>query len=173
VTAGGKSVEARQPLASRKTNGQTRPVAPVPRRGKARGTVDHPIALKIEDVSEIDVDAHSHAPPQLKVEVEVPIQMRIGPDDKSSVDEESDAYEEEGEKEEAEDDDWLRMTNEEMISAEQEMQLVRSRFHDEIDMFDTTMVEEYADDIFKHMEELELTAMPNPRYMESQTEIEW
>lgn len=53
------------------------------------------------------------------------------------------------------------------------MTSVRSRFKDDVDMFDTTMVAEYADEIFEHMEYLEGEVMPNPKYMDFQTEIEW
>lgn len=38
---------------------------------------------------------------------------------------------------------------------------------------DTSMVAEYADDIFSYMSECERNTMPNPRYMEFQTEIQW
>lgn len=75
--------------------------------------------------------------------------------------------------EDEDDDDWLRMSEEETERCVQELQHVQATFHDEIDMFDTTMVAEYADDIFAHMEQLEEATMPHPRYMDFQTEIEW
>ena len=92
----------------------------------------------------------------------------------SKIDEES-AVEDlsEEEEEEEDDDDWLRMSEEDALQAEEQLAMVRSTFKDDVDMFDTTMVAEYADDIFQHMEELEGTVMPNPRYMDFQTEIEW
>ena len=79
----------------------------------------------------------------------------------------------EEEEEEEDDEDWLRATEEEVINAQQTLDMVRSTFKDDIDMFDTTMVAEYADEIFGHMEMLEESVMPNPRYMDFQTEIEW
>ncbi|TXT10802.1 hypothetical protein VHUM_02307 [Vanrija humicola] len=79
----------------------------------------------------------------------------------------------EEEEEEYDDEDWLRMSEDEEYAAHAELDMVRKTFQDDIDLFDTTMVAEYADDIFAHMEELEIATMPNPRYMEFQTEIEW
>jgi len=37
-----------------------------------------------------------------------------------------------------------------------EVDAIREHFEEEVDMFDTTMVSEYADEIFKYMEELEV-----------------
>jgi hypothetical protein len=99
---------------------------------------------------------------------------RVGRQPKKDKEIDSDDEEEEEEEEEEEDDDdWLRMSEGDMIRNDIELADVKSRFEDEVDMFDTTMVAEYAEDIFKHMEELELSVMPNPRYMDFQTEIEW
>ena len=43
----------------------------------------------------------------------------------------------------------------------------------EDEMFDTSMVAEYGDDIFDYMRDLEERMRPNPYYMESQAEIQW
>jgi G2/mitotic-specific cyclin 1/2 len=125
--------------------------------------------LSEDDASEMDLDVLSHGPAHAhgKREVASAMQMQVGAEDGSSVGEVSD------EEEEEDDDDWLRMSEEDMIRNDIELADVKSRFEDEVDMFDTTMVAEYAEDIFKHMEELELSVMPNPRYMDFQTEIEW
>ena len=130
--------------------------------------------LSEDDASEMDLDVLSHGPAHAhgKREVASAMQMQVGAEDGSSVGEVSDEEEEEEEEEEEDDDDWLRMSEEDMIRNDIELADVKSRFEDE-DMFDTTMVAEYAEDIFKHMEELELSVMPNPRYMDFQTEIEW
>jgi G2/mitotic-specific cyclin 1/2 len=131
--------------------------------------------LSEDDASEMDLDVLSHGPAHAhgKREVASAMQMQVGAEDGSSVGEVSDEEEEEEEEEEEDDDDWLRMSEEDMIRNDIELADVKSRFEDEVDMFDTTMVAEYAEDIFKHMEELELSVMPNPRYMDFQTEIEW
>ncbi|RPD61100.1 hypothetical protein L226DRAFT_462685 [Lentinus tigrinus ALCF2SS1-7] len=54
-----------------------------------------------------------------------------------------------------------------------ELDDIKEHFHDEVDEFDTTMVSEYAEDIFEYMQELEEEVMPSPDYMDGQTEINW
>lgn len=120
-----------------------------------------PVTAEEEEiVSEMDVDA---------TRVDPIVHMDAHLDDHSSAGEMS----EDEEEEEDDEDDWIRMPDEDMAKAHEQLALVRSTFQDDIDMFDTTMVAEYADDIFRHMEELEVSTMPNPRYMDFQTEIEW
>jgi hypothetical protein len=152
-------VETRQPLTSRTgSNGQTRPIAPVPHRTKT--TVypsSGPTHAESEDEFGMDVD-HRRQDGIGKIEEEGSF---------------GDISEEEEGDEDDEDDDWLRMSQEEAQGCEEQLSMIRSGFKDEVDMFDTTMVAEYADDIFAHMEELETSVMPNPRYMDFQTEIEW
>ncbi|KAI0012742.1 cyclin-like protein [Xylariaceae sp. FL0662B] len=41
------------------------------------------------------------------------------------------------------------------------------------DEWDISMVAEYGDEIFQYMKELEATLLPNPHYMDIQTEIQW
>lgn len=64
-----------------------------------------------------------------------------------------------GELEDEEEDleDWLRMSPEEEHACQVELQSIRDIFQDDVDHFDTTMVAEYADEIFAHMEELEVS----------------
>ncbi|KAI1390742.1 cyclin-like protein [Hypoxylon trugodes] len=38
---------------------------------------------------------------------------------------------------------------------------------------DISMVTEYGDDIFQYMREMEMDMLPNPHYMDSQTDIQW
>lgn len=152
------SVEARAPLQSRINNAPhvpARVIAPVPHRAKPQ-VLDASIPMS-DDLSEMDVDT--------KRPHDVP----------STVEEEESLEDVSDEEEEDEDDedDWLRMSEEAAAAAEQELAMVRSAFKDDVDMFDTTMVAEYADEIFAHMERLEDSVMPNPRYMDFQTEIEW
>jgi len=44
---------------------------------------------------------------------------------------------------------------------------------DSEDIDDPLMVAEYVHEIFDYMKELEITTMPNPDYMDNQTELEW
>ncbi|ORY35421.1 cyclin-like protein [Naematelia encephala] len=158
----GKAVEARQPLATRNTQTQTRPIAPVPTRTKPVSIyANNELSIPMEEsdgVSEMDIDGRRR---------ELSAMQRL---EEEMLDEVS---EEEEEEEEEDEDDWLRMPDEDTARAEEQLEMVRQTFQDDVDMFDTTMVAEYADEIFKHMEDLEQTVMPNPRYMDFQTEIEW
>ena len=43
---------------------------------------------------------------------------------------------------------------------QREVQQIRNNFEEEVDMFDTTMVSEYADEIFQYMEEMEVSCAP-------------
>ncbi|WVF72679.1 hypothetical protein IAT40_007497 [Kwoniella sp. CBS 6097] len=153
-----KAVEARQPLAARTDNVQpTRPIAAIPHRAKPSPAYPSE-PMTSDGLSEMDVDARRLEPAMAMV----------------TVDEE--AYEddsEEDEMEEEDEEDWLRMTEEDAYRAQEQLDMIRANFKDDIDMFDTTMVAEYADEIFAHMENLEESVMPNPRYMDFQTEIEW
>ncbi|KAI5117966.1 hypothetical protein M0805_001627 [Coniferiporia weirii] len=54
-----------------------------------------------------------------------------------------------------------------------EIEHIQETFHDEVDMFDTTMVSEYADEIFEYMSGLELEMMPDADYIRGQNEITW
>ena len=71
-----------------------------------------------------------------------------------------------------------------------ELEDIKEHFHDDVDEFDTTMVSEYAEDIFEYMQELEVRSilvlsssiflcplqedvMPSADYMAGQTEINW
>ncbi|TDL25648.1 hypothetical protein BD410DRAFT_717357 [Rickenella mellea] len=50
---------------------------------------------------------------------------------------------------------------------------VRSRFEDDVDPFDTTMVSEYSEEIFEYMSKLEIETMPCPDYIDGQSELTW
>ncbi|WVQ81973.1 hypothetical protein IAT38_004100 [Cryptococcus sp. DSM 104549] len=168
VKAAGKATtEARQPLASRQNNVQaSRPIAPVPHRSKAAAsvfpTVEVPAKVEVEDDIVMDVDSRRPA-------------GASAPSGISTVDEEflEEESEEEEMEEEEDEEDWLRMSEEDMVRAQEQLDVVQATFKDDVDLFDTTMVAEYADEIFEHMEMLEESVMPNPRYMDFQTEIEW
>jgi hypothetical protein len=151
--------EARAPLGNRaNNNAQARPIAPVPARTRpAPASMDH-LLESADEVSEMDID-HRIA--------QDPIAARVAHE--SDFEE----LEDDGEEDEEDDEDWLRMTDEDVLKCREELEAVQASYFDEVDMMDTTMVAEYADEIFGHMEEMEVTTMPNPRYMDFQTEIEW
>lgn len=68
---------------------------------------------------------------------------------------------------------WLLLGSDEEVECRAVIEAIKRDFQEELDYWDTTMVAEYSEDIFKYMEELEESTLPNPRYMDSQTEIEW
>ncbi|BGP51841.1 B-type cyclin [Rhodotorula kratochvilovae] len=72
-------------------------------------------------------------------------------------------------------DDWLLALcdPDEAEESERVIEILRREFKEEVDWWDISMVAEYSDEIFKYMSELEDASMPNPRYMDHQTEIEW
>ncbi|KXN91726.1 G2/mitotic-specific cyclin cdc13, partial [Leucoagaricus sp. SymC.cos] len=68
---------------------------------------------------------------------------------------------------------WPEIGTERALRYSKELRAIRETFHDEVDMFDTTMVSEYAEEIFEYMCDLEEEVMPQPDYMSNQTEITW
>ncbi|BGP35517.1 B-type cyclin [Rhodotorula toruloides] len=72
-------------------------------------------------------------------------------------------------------DDWLLQLcdEDEAVESERLVEEIKREFKEEIDYFDISMVAEYSDEIFEYMAELEEASMPNPRYMDHQSEIEW
>ncbi|KAK7394085.1 B-type cyclin [Neonectria punicea] len=58
---------------------------------------------------------------------------------------------------------------------EAKLEVDRTRTQDDIEeeLWDVSMVAEYGDDIFEYMRELEIKMLPNPHYMDVQTEIQW
>ncbi|GAA5908843.1 hypothetical protein JCM8208_005598 [Rhodotorula glutinis] len=72
-------------------------------------------------------------------------------------------------------EDWLLALcdPEEAEESERVLEVLKREFKEEVDWWDISMVAEYSDEIFKYMSELEESSMPNPRYMDHQTEIEW
>lgn len=61
----------------------------------------------------------------------------------------------------------------ELQAAKEYVEATRSPDDVEDELWDTSMVAEYGDEIFDYMRELETRMAPNARYMEQQTEIQW
>lgn len=51
---------------------------------------------------------------------------------------------------------WPEFATERALRYREEVQAIRESYHDVVDMFDTTMVSEYAEEIFEYMGELEV-----------------
>ncbi|GJN86024.1 hypothetical protein PLIIFM63780_009601 [Purpureocillium lilacinum] len=61
----------------------------------------------------------------------------------------------------------------ELEEAKMEVERTRPAEDIEDEMWDISMVAEYGDEIFEYFRELEMKLLPNPHYMEIQTEIQW
>lgn len=68
---------------------------------------------------------------------------------------------------------WPEVSPERAERYRREVQAIRDVFVDEPDMHDTTMVSEYAEEIFQYMSDLEETLIPNPEYMDGQNDLTW
>ncbi|TIA87140.1 hypothetical protein E3P99_03362 [Wallemia hederae] len=90
------------------------------------------------------------------------------PESIGDIDEESDVMEQD----ELDEDDWV-MKHVELPQLVEQVERVQSNFKEELDMWDTTMVAEYAPEIFSYMCQQEVETMANPHYMDFQSEIEW
>lgn len=58
---------------------------------------------------------------------------------------------------------WPEVSTEHAARYRKEIDAIRESFEDEADVYDTTMVSEYAEEIFEYMEELEVCLRPRPR----------
>lgn len=152
------------------------------------------VEVKEELLSEMEIEeaAHDYEDDELLVnerEVEAMINVDSEPelDDEEEVEEEATSLRPQETKPPR---IWPEFSTERANRYRKEVQNIQETFHDEVDMFDTTMVSEYAEDIFEYMCELEvclifflngflLTSffqdemMPNPNYMDGQNEISW
>ncbi|KAF8656848.1 hypothetical protein AX16_002395 [Volvariella volvacea WC 439] len=68
---------------------------------------------------------------------------------------------------------WPDVSPERAKQYEREVRRIQETFEEVVNVQDTTMVSEYADEIFEYMCELEEDMMPNPEYMDNQNEITW
>ncbi|KAJ6619684.1 cyclin-like protein [Mycena sp. CBHHK59/15] len=68
---------------------------------------------------------------------------------------------------------WPEVSTERALQYQKEVRAIRENFQDDVDIFDTTMVSEYSEEIFEYMSELEDKMMPAADYMDHQNEITW
>lgn len=68
---------------------------------------------------------------------------------------------------------WLALDPADEAESQRLLAEIQAEFEDEVDMWDTTMVAEYQEEIFEYMSRLELATMPNPSYMDHQDELDW
>ncbi|KAH7106480.1 cyclin [Auriculariales sp. MPI-PUGE-AT-0066] len=86
---------------------------------------------------------------------------------------ETDQLEEEEEEEEEEELVWPEVDSVTQATYDAQIAKVRESFVDPVDHDDPAMVSEYADEIFAYMERIETESMPNPDYVQGQSEITW
>ncbi|CAK5268555.1 unnamed protein product [Mycena citricolor] len=182
-----------QPPVNHATN--TRPPSrvprqPLPERKSTRAQVP-PVAIDDDDHVDQLENAEADAM-QMEVEYEpIAAQNAAAADDENEEHAEDMAVvEEEDVQDELEDDDdddldeaialapveprqWPDITPERALQYRKEVQAVRDTFQDDVDIYDTTMVSEYAEDIFEYMSDLEEKMMPASNYMDHQNEITW
>ncbi|QRW04116.1 Cyclin, N-terminal domain [Ceratobasidium sp. AG-Ba] len=158
-----------QPARTASYNENARPaIAPLPKRGTLRRTqteVVVPAPAPIQDDYEMEVEEAI----ALDTEIEdAPVDQTPSP-----VADESYEDEDTMDADEYDPEDWLYLSPDRLARSEAQVNAVRETFKDEVDEWDTTMVSEYADEIFAYMESMETQCMPNPDYISGQTEIEW
>ncbi|KAJ7363977.1 cyclin [Mycena albidolilacea] len=68
---------------------------------------------------------------------------------------------------------WPEVSTQRALQYQKEVQAIRETFQDDVDIYDTNMVSEYAEDIFEYMNDLEEKMMPSADYMTHQNEITW
>ncbi|TIB43067.1 hypothetical protein E3P83_00970 [Wallemia ichthyophaga] len=119
------------------------------------GVDDGPPDIDLTD-EEDEVQVHDH-----KFDIEEADEEDLG-DNESDVMEQDDIDE----------DDWV-MRHVEVPSLIEHVNHVQSNYKEDLDFWDTTMVAEYAPEIFSYMCEQEIETMANPHYMDFQSEIEW
>ncbi|CEL55565.1 G2/mitotic-specific cyclin cdc13 OS=Schizosaccharomyces pombe (strain 972 / ATCC 24843) GN=cdc13 PE=1 SV=1 [Rhizoctonia solani AG-1 IB] len=158
-------VLAQRTTRSASHNENERPViAPLPKRGPLRKAQAESVAPALVD-HEMDIEQ----PITVETEIEVaPVESVPSPVAEEAYDEEDSM-----EADEYDPEDWLHLSPDRLARSEAQVNAIRETFKDEVDEWDTTMVSEYADEIFAYMESMEAQCMPNPDYISGQTEIEW
>ncbi|KAK7033083.1 cyclin N-terminal domain-containing protein [Favolaschia claudopus] len=123
-----------------------------------------------EERMSMDVEEDLAAPVELEGE-ELDSDEEVEPMDDS--DEDQLVLEEETEKAAKPARVWPEVSTERKLQYQKEVQAIRDTFQDDVDIYDTNMVSEYAEDIFEYMNDLEDQMMPNADYMSHQNEITW
>ena len=114
--------------------------------------IQEELAIRVEDPqSEMDIEENilDEVEEALRVNEEE-VEAMIGVEDNSS---------ETGDEEvqfEKQPRIWPDISTELATRYDKEIESIRSRFDDEVDMYDTTMVSEYAEEIFEYMGDLEV-----------------
>ncbi|KAJ7170609.1 cyclin [Mycena crocata] len=177
------AVNARAPPS--RTTRQTIPVLANSRR--AMRIVPPPVELEVEveDGCELDEDEEERMNMDVEDDEAGQFDTEAAEDDPEEEvegmavvdDSEEDQLEDDGEEETATAAKpprvWPEVSTERAHQYQREVQAIREAFQDDVDLYDTTMVSEYAEDIFEYMSQLEESMMPGADYMTHQNEITW
>ncbi|KAF7374943.1 Cyclin N-terminal domain-containing protein [Mycena sanguinolenta] len=118
-----------------------------------------PMSMDVEDDEAVQEEAEEEEPEEV--------------DPMEDSDEEVEEPEEETERAAKPARVWPDVSTERALQYQREVQAIRDTFQDDVDISDTNMVSEYAEDIFEYMSDLEEKMMPNADYMSHQNEITW
>lgn len=132
-------------------NENARPaIAPLPKRGPLRRTQTEVIAAPAPIQTDCEMEVEEAITIDAEIE-EAPVERVLTPIA-------DDAYDEEDtmDADEYDPEDWLYLSPERLARSEAQVNAVRDTFKDEVDEWDTTMVSEYADEIFAYMESMEV-----------------
>jgi hypothetical protein len=133
-------------------NENARPsIAPLPKRGSLRRTVTEvPVAAQAPVQADYEMEVEEAITVDTEIE-EAPTERVLSP----IADE---AYEDEDtmDADEYDPEDWLYLSPDRQARSEAQVNAIRETFQDEVDEWDTTMVSEYADEIFAYMESMEV-----------------
>ncbi|ELU40711.1 cyclin [Rhizoctonia solani AG-1 IA] len=144
-------VLAQRTTRSASHNENERPaIAPLPKRGPLRKAQTEVVAP-----APVDYEMDIEQPITVETEIEVtPIESVPSPVAEEAYDEEDSM-----EADEYDPEDWLYLSPEKLARSEAQVNTVRDTFKDEVDEWDTTMVSEYADEIFAYMESMEVVSL--------------
>lgn len=140
-------VLAQRTTRSASQNENERPaIAPLPKRG--------PLRKAQTDIIPPPVDYEMEIEQPITLDTEIP----VAPVESVPSPVAEEAYDEEDSMEAGEYDpeDWLYLSPDKLARSEAQVNAIRDTFKDEVDEWDTTMVSEYADEIFAYMESMEV-----------------
>jgi hypothetical protein len=125
-------------------------IAPLPKRGPLRRT-------QTEVIAPAPVDYEMEVEQAITVDTEIedtPVESLPSPVVDETYDEEDTM-----DADEYDPQDWLYLSPERLARSEAQVNTIRETFKDEVDEWDTTMVSEYADEIFAYMESMEVRCL--------------
>jgi hypothetical protein len=151
--------------ASRVTTSTSQPIVVPPQEEEVDIVKDQP-----QSEMDIEDDPADEPDDELEVANEREVENMIGVEQSDEEEAEAEAEAQECPAQESKPPRiWPEIGTERAARYAKELQAIRETFHDEVDMFDTTMVSEYAEEIFEYMCDLEVRIMYQWKSRESLT----